>query len=65
MLEIRKRLMDDPPPPIPLADSNSDRQVKARKQRRDAKAKLATAKGILDAVDEIARRKNGGEKEGA
>jgi len=57
--------MADPPPPIPLADSNSDRQVKARKRRRDAKAKLATARGILDAMDEIARRKDGGEREGA
>ncbi len=39
--------MADPPLPIPLADSRSDRAVKARQQRRVAKAKLAVAKDIL------------------
>ncbi len=39
--------MADPPPPVPLADSRSDRAVKARQQRRVAKAKLEAAKDIL------------------
>ena len=43
--------MPDEPPSIPLADSNSDRQVKARQRRRVAKAKLAVAKDILALLD--------------
>ena len=39
--------MADPPTAIPLADSNSDRQSKARQRRRVAKVKLAVAKDIL------------------
>ncbi len=39
--------MADPPPSIPLADSRSDRQVKARQRRRVAKARLEVAKDVL------------------
>ncbi len=43
--------MADPPLSIPLADSRSDRQVKARQRRRVAKARLEAAKDILALLD--------------
>ncbi len=52
--------MADQPPSIPLADSRSDRQVKARQRRRVTKARLEAAKDILALLDrgkEIDERK--------
>ena len=52
--------MADPPPAIPLADSRSDRQAKARQRRRVAKAKLGVAKDVLDLFDQRAKEKEEG-----
>jgi hypothetical protein len=49
--------MADPPTVIPLADSRSDRQSKARQRRRVTKAKLAVAKKILALIDRDTQKK--------
>jgi hypothetical protein len=49
--------MPVPPLPIPLADSRSDRQVKARQRRRVAKARLEVAKDVLALLDRTTNTK--------